>query len=166
MTRFVFTRNLLMVATFLSFASEDVHGMVLPWKKGVIGPCTDYRCNFGAMCIVKNGQPSCECPRCSDEFEPVCGTDFISYQNECRLKQMSCEQRKEVYIKYKDICPNEPTQAPMFTQKPDRLLRVVETQDAELRCRSFGIPKPVITWAKDAQLLSGASHDQADHDNK
>ena len=44
------------------------------------------RCNYGANCVVVSGEPSCECPMCSEEFNPVCGSDGYSYTNECKLR--------------------------------------------------------------------------------
>ena len=38
---------------------------------GLQGPCQHHRCSTGAVCIVLNGMPSCECPVCSEEFKPV-----------------------------------------------------------------------------------------------
>lgn len=40
------------------------------------GPCVKGAnlCRFGAICVVKpNGEPSCECPTCTEEFKPICG---------------------------------------------------------------------------------------------
>jgi len=38
---------------------------------GDTGPCSGYECHSGAMCIVRNNRPVCECPTCSEKFKPV-----------------------------------------------------------------------------------------------
>ncbi|GBN68552.1 Agrin, partial [Araneus ventricosus] len=71
---------------------------------GDTGPCHNYVCSFGAMCVLQNGRPSCECPTCPERFEPVCGSDGMSYTNECKMKREACEQRKEISIAYMGLC--------------------------------------------------------------
>ncbi|XP_054715535.1 agrin-like [Uloborus diversus] len=68
------------------------------------GPCHTHHCSYGAMCVVKNGQPVCDCPTCAEEFEPVCGTDGISYTNPCKLKREACEQKSEVIVAHEGLC--------------------------------------------------------------
>lgn len=69
------------------------------------GACHQYPCQLGASCVVRsNGFPTCECPSCSEEFEPVCGSDGISYTNECKLRKEACEHKKDIYVDYKGLC--------------------------------------------------------------
>ncbi|XP_022661641.1 agrin-like isoform X4 [Varroa destructor] len=69
------------------------------------GACHQYPCQLGASCVVRsNGYPACECPSCSEEFEPVCGSDGISYTNECKLRKEACEHKKDIYVDYKGLC--------------------------------------------------------------
>ncbi|XP_035210218.1 agrin-like, partial [Stegodyphus dumicola] len=68
------------------------------------GPCSNYICSFGAICMLNNDIPGCVCPSCTEEFDPVCGTDGMSYTNECKMKRESCEQRKEISIAYTGLC--------------------------------------------------------------
>jgi len=35
---------------------------------------------------------------------PVCGTDGISYNNECTLKKIACQQGKETKIAFRGMC--------------------------------------------------------------
>ncbi|XP_077545401.1 agrin-like isoform X2 [Haemaphysalis longicornis] len=59
-------------------------------------PCHGFRCPPGAFCVPGSGsgaeRPSCHCPPCSEEFEPVCGSDGISYPNECKLRRETCQR--------------------------------------------------------------------------
>ncbi|XP_067139289.1 agrin-like isoform X1 [Centruroides vittatus] len=71
---------------------------------GIKGPCSNVRCEFGAMCVIKGEEPVCECATCSGEFQPVCGSDGISYNNECKLKREACEQKTQISINYHGLC--------------------------------------------------------------
>ncbi|XP_071540949.1 agrin-like isoform X2 [Panulirus ornatus] len=45
-----------------------------------------------------------DCPKyCTDDYNPMCGSDGRTYSNECELKRASC-QGYEVYIKYPGKC--------------------------------------------------------------
>ncbi|XP_071109970.1 agrin-like isoform X2 [Haliotis cracherodii] len=67
-------------------------------------PCRSFRCDYGAMCVVRHGQPSCQCPSCNEDFDPVCGEDGITYNNECKLRQEKCQHRINIRIKHKGPC--------------------------------------------------------------
>ncbi|GFS69617.1 hypothetical protein NPIL_186102 [Nephila pilipes] len=71
---------------------------------GERGPCHKHVCHFGSICVVKSGYAVCECPSCSEEFEPVCGTDGISYTNVCKLKQEGCDQKTDIDVAYTGLC--------------------------------------------------------------
>ena len=68
------------------------------------GVCTSYRCSYGAVCVVRNAIPYCECPTCRDVYEPVCGTDGVPYQNECKLKAENCDRKKNVRKAHDGLC--------------------------------------------------------------
>ncbi|GFW86668.1 hypothetical protein TNCV_4334521 [Trichonephila clavipes] len=71
---------------------------------GERGPCHKHVCHFGSICVVKSGYAICECPTCSEEFEPVCGTDGISYTNVCKLKQEGCDRKSDIDVAYTGLC--------------------------------------------------------------
>ena len=51
----------------------------------------------------------------------------------------------------------------MFTQKPEPILRVTEGQDATLICRTFGAPKPKITWGRKGKELLGEKYEMKEN---
>ncbi|KAL3289355.1 hypothetical protein HHI36_022791 [Cryptolaemus montrouzieri] len=71
---------------------------------GEKGPCSEHICQFGSTCIEKAGQPYCECPVCPAEFAPVCGSDGISYGNECKLRLEGCKHRRDIRVLYDGPC--------------------------------------------------------------
>ncbi|GIX79188.1 kazal-like domain-containing protein [Caerostris extrusa] len=78
--------------------------LLLLLPSGERGACHKHVCHFGAICVVKSGYAICECPSCSEEFEPVCGTDGISYTNICKLKQEGCDQKTNIDVAYTGLC--------------------------------------------------------------
>ncbi|KAK3607077.1 hypothetical protein CHS0354_039132 [Potamilus streckersoni] len=66
--------------------------------------CKNVLCDAGAECVVRKGQPVCECPLCTEEYDPVCGKDGMSYLNICKLKQENCEKKRNVEIEYQGLC--------------------------------------------------------------
>ncbi|XP_066155435.1 agrin-like isoform X4 [Euwallacea fornicatus] len=71
---------------------------------GEKGPCSEHECQFGATCVEKSGSAHCECPVCSSEFDPVCGSDGISYGNDCKLRLEACKHRRDITILYGGPC--------------------------------------------------------------
>lgn len=71
---------------------------------GEKGPCSEHVCQFGSTCVEKSGQAYCECPVCPAEFAPVCGSDGISYGNECKLRLEGCKHRRDIRVLYDGPC--------------------------------------------------------------
>ncbi|XP_057656608.1 agrin-like isoform X3 [Diorhabda carinulata] len=71
---------------------------------GKNGPCSEHECQFGGTCVEKVGTAHCECPACPAEFEPICGSDGISYSNECKLRLEACKHRRNISVLYKGPC--------------------------------------------------------------
>ncbi|XP_063848285.1 agrin-like isoform X1 [Scylla paramamosain] len=61
--------------------------------KGSCDLCKDVYCKFGARC--EGGR--CICPTdCPDKKEPVCGSDRITYSNECVMRKVACEKNEDL----------------------------------------------------------------------
>ncbi|XP_011886523.1 PREDICTED: agrin isoform X3 [Cercocebus atys] len=68
-------------------------------------PCLGVQCAFGATCAVKNGQAACECRQaCSSLYDPVCGSDGITYGSTCELEATACTLGREIRVARKGPC--------------------------------------------------------------
>ncbi|KAL7978677.1 hypothetical protein Chor_010720 [Crotalus horridus] len=76
-----------------------------PCDLGKPSPCLSVECQFGATCVVKNQEAICECQQmCQSIYDPVCGSDNLTYSNPCELEAMACALRKEIHVKHKGPC--------------------------------------------------------------
>ncbi|XP_051915635.1 agrin isoform X8 [Hippocampus zosterae] len=68
-------------------------------------PCLDKVCHHGALCVVKNDEPVCEClEACPQTSDPVCGSDGSSYGSPCEMRAMGCALQKAIHIQHKGPC--------------------------------------------------------------
>ncbi|XP_041425259.1 agrin isoform X3 [Xenopus laevis] len=66
--------------------------------------CGNTLCIFGAKCV--NSQ--CVCPTCERQpYLPVCGSNGVSYANQCELKAASCKQMKRIEVSRAGSCEDE-----------------------------------------------------------
>uniref|UniRef100_A0A8B9H417 Agrin n=1 Tax=Astyanax mexicanus TaxID=7994 RepID=A0A8B9H417_ASTMX len=77
--------------------------------KGASAPksCTELKCLFGASCVEENGQAHCECPSpdCDQKNKTkVCGSDGVTYADQCQLRTIACRQDKEIIVKHLGQC--------------------------------------------------------------
>ncbi|CAA9998213.1 unnamed protein product [Nesidiocoris tenuis] len=71
---------------------------------GADGPCTHKDCGPLAVCKQIGHLAECECVSCGSEYEPVCGSDGVSYSNLCRLKREACLKNKRIDVLYPGLC--------------------------------------------------------------
>ncbi|XP_030743825.1 agrin [Echinops telfairi] len=68
-------------------------------------PCQGVQCPFGATCAVKNGEAACECPQaCPGTYDPVCGSDGVTYGSACELVATACALGRETHVARKGPC--------------------------------------------------------------
>ncbi|XP_077588780.1 agrin isoform X4 [Stigmatopora nigra] len=68
-------------------------------------PCLDKVCHHGAVCVVKNHEPVCEClEACPQSSDTVCGSDGSSYGSPCEMRAMGCALQKAIHVQHKGPC--------------------------------------------------------------
>ncbi|KAG7472748.1 hypothetical protein MATL_G00112170 [Megalops atlanticus] len=68
-------------------------------------PCLRKRCEFGAECVVKDGQAVCEClDGCPQARDPVCASDGHTYGSRCEMQAMACALQRELHVRHRGAC--------------------------------------------------------------
>ncbi|XP_019514045.1 PREDICTED: agrin isoform X4 [Hipposideros armiger] len=68
-------------------------------------PCLGVQCPFGAACAVKNGNAECVCQQaCSGLYDPVCGSDGVTYGSTCELEATACALGQEIRVARRGPC--------------------------------------------------------------
>ncbi|XP_006886016.1 PREDICTED: LOW QUALITY PROTEIN: agrin [Elephantulus edwardii] len=68
-------------------------------------PCLGVQCPLGATCVVKNGEAACECSQvCSGIYDPVCGSDGVTYTSMCELETTACILSRDIRVARKGPC--------------------------------------------------------------
>ncbi|XP_037684690.1 agrin isoform X2 [Choloepus didactylus] len=68
-------------------------------------PCRGVRCPPGAACAVRNGEAACECqPACPGAYDPVCGSDGVTYGSVCELEASACALGRDIRVARRGPC--------------------------------------------------------------
>ena len=68
------------------------------------GPCSRRYCNTNSYCVESGDLAYCECPTCNLHYTPVCGSDGVTYSNECFLRKASCDKEEEISVVSQGSC--------------------------------------------------------------
>lgn len=69
--------------------------------------CDSVNCSHGAVCHVPSiddGKAYCKCATCTEEYKPVCGSNGLTFQNECKLKQYACHHSRDISVVVEAPC--------------------------------------------------------------
>ena len=73
--------------------------------KPTMDPCFDQSCTYHAECIVEQGLPKCVCPsNCPNTSSAICGSDGITYGNDCYMRRASCNKQLTITISSRGSC--------------------------------------------------------------
>lgn len=69
-------------------------------------PCDSLQCGPYQSCdIDHHGKATCQCDdACEQAVRLVCGSDGVTYHNECEMKKQGCLQKKMIKLLYKGEC--------------------------------------------------------------
>nr|XP_050849942.1 agrin-like isoform X3 [Vespula vulgaris] len=105
---FVFVAGILLYFNYMSYKPRHpvIEGKDLNFASNNAEPCEKTYCAWGATCVVsENGKALCQCPtNCPSNSAQVCGSDDVTYTNQCHLRQASCQRRKNTRIKHEGAC--------------------------------------------------------------
>lgn len=70
--------------------------------------CSTMRCGYYSNCEYINGTAMCVCDmKCGTWMAPICGSDDVTYGNECLMNMQSCLLKQMIYTKHIGICSSE-----------------------------------------------------------
>ena len=62
-------------------------------------------CELKSCVKIPGEEAKCECAKaCSDDYQPVCGSDNKTHVNLCNLKLESCRTNKQIQVACEGVC--------------------------------------------------------------
>uniref|UniRef100_A0A8C0X1A9 Agrin n=1 Tax=Castor canadensis TaxID=51338 RepID=A0A8C0X1A9_CASCN len=92
--------------------------------------CVEMHCEFGASCVEEAGSAHCVCPTltCPEaNATKVCGSDGVTYGNECQLKTIACRQGLDISTQSLGPCQGETQEPPPRTDQVGNALLLPAT---------------------------------------
>ena len=67
--------------------------------------CSTKTCTHGATCKVVDRKAQCTCSlQCPSTYNPVCGSDLKTYDNECKMNETACNAKEDISVLVRDKC--------------------------------------------------------------
>ncbi|RWS16649.1 Agrin-like protein [Dinothrombium tinctorium] len=88
-----------------------------PYRKATVVelPCETQYCKNNGNCVEEKTSSGllttarCECLQyCTHIFDPVCGSNWETFGNECRLRMESCKRGQNYFVRYPSDCQASP----------------------------------------------------------
>ncbi|XP_016517471.1 agrin isoform X12 [Poecilia formosa] len=116
--------------------------------------CEKLLCSYGATCQEENGQAHCQCPPPDCDLRnktKVCGSDGVTYADQCQLRTIACRQDKAVTVQHSGQCTesisdpaDRPTPNPLLTTlSPASTAVITTTPDPFISNMVYAIPPPM-----------------------
>ena len=77
------------------------------WNNVTVSSFVEVSCSPYATTITKpDGTQSCYCKPCevSNQYNMVCGSDELTYGNQCQMEYKACQTGKDIVVKQRKPC--------------------------------------------------------------
>ena len=76
------------------------------FRLNLLDPCAARDCEHSAKCVTKADDSTvCTCPEaCPSTRNSVCGSDDVTYKNECEMRRNMCKAGKSGKLKKMGAC--------------------------------------------------------------
>ncbi|KAL0132239.1 hypothetical protein PUN28_000198 [Cardiocondyla obscurior] len=127
---FVFVAGILLYFNYMSYK---------PRHPIIEEPCEKTYCSWGATCVVsEKGKGVCQClTECSLTSDPVCGSDDVTYTNHCHLRQISCQNKKNIRVKHHGACEIKDPCEKLNCSQGSQCVRSRDGKEATCQCLEF-----------------------------